>query len=505
MPANYIKSILDARVYDVAIETPIDNMTFLSKALKNKILIKREDLQPVFSFKLRGAYNKIIRLTPAQLNKGIIAASAGNHAQGVALAAQKLNIKSFIVMPVTTPEIKVRSVKESGATVILFGDNFDEAYTHALELEKKYGYIFIHPYDDHDVIAGQGTIGLEIARQHTAKIDAVFVPVGGGGLIAGISLFLKYIRPDIKIIGVESDESACLKAAFEKNKRVILSNVGIFADGVAVKQIGKETYRLAKQFVDEVITVTTDEICGAIKDIFEDNRSIAEPAGALSLAGLKKYVTKNNYKNKTLIAIESGANVNFDRLRHISERTELGEDREAIYAVTIPEIKGSFKTFCETLGNNNITEFNYRYSDLNEAQVFVGIQISSKKDSRGKLVNSLINKGYAVKDMTNNELAKLHIRHMVGGRVKNIEDEQIYRFEFPERPGALLELLTKMGNKWNISMFHYRNHGAAYGKVFLGLQVPASEKKEFKKFLSGLNYRFIEENGNEAYNLFLKG
>ncbi len=500
----YIKKILEANVYDVAIQTPLDKMSYLSKQLKNNVFIKREDLQPVFSFKLRGAYNKISKLSEAEKKRGVIAASAGNHAQGVALSATKLGIKSLIVMPKTTPDIKVRAVKNLGAEVLLFGDNFDEAFIHSREIAEDKSYTYIHSYDDSDIIAGQGTIGMEIYRQLNGKLDYLFVPVGGGGLIAGISVYIKYLNPEIKIIGVESDESACLFKALEANKRITLENVGIFADGVAVKQIGKETFDLAKKYVDEVVTVTTDEICSAIKEIFEENRTMSEPAGALSLAGLKRYVKQNKIKNKNLIAIESGANINFHRLRYISERTELGEKKEIILGVTIPERPGSFKTFCRTVGKLNITEFNYRYANFNDAQVFVGVQLDEDTNkTKEELVKKLIKLGYSVIDMSENELAKLHIRYMVGGHSKEVKNERIFRFEFPERSGALLELLEAMNDKWNISMFHYRNHGSAYGRVFMGIQVPEYELDLFKEFLNEINYRYFEETDNPAYEKFL--
>ena len=500
---KYVKKILDTSVYDVAVETPIDRADFLSARLKNNILIKREDLQPVFSFKIRGAYNKIKLLNDDEKKRGVIAASAGNHAQGVALSASKLGIKSRIVMSLTTSEIKVDSVRKMGAEVILYGDTFDEAYIHARDLSKKDNSIFIHPYDDPDVIAGQGTIGMEMLRQYSKHIDAIFVPVGGGGLIGGISVFVKYLRPEIKIIGVEADNSACLYEALKANERVVLPQVGLFADGVAVAQVGEEPFKLAGKYVDEVIRVSTDEICGAIKDIFDDTRSIAEPAGALALAGLKKYIVDNDLSDKTLIAVNSGANVNFDRLRHIAERSELGEKREAIMAVTIPEQPGSFRAFCETLGNRDITEFNYRYAEKQEAHIFVGVRMKKGDGGRKNLVSTLTSDGYKVVDMTDNEIAKIHIRYMVGGHAHELKDEVMYLFEFPERPGALLKFLDGLGHRWNISMFHYRNHGAAYGRVLMGLQISQGEKKEVTDFLNNLGYRYWEDSDNPAYRLFL--
>jgi threonine dehydratase len=503
MPKSYIKKILNARVYDVAVETPIDEAHQLSERFGNKILLKREDLQPVFSFKLRGAYNKMAGLNEKQRQSGVIAASAGNHAQGIALSAKKLGIKATIVMPRTTPQIKVAAVRSRGARVVLHGDTYDEASVYAQQLVKEKGMVYVHPYDDPDVIAGQGTIGMEILRQISEPLDAVFVPVGGGGLLAGVAAYIKYVRPEIKVIGVEPEDAACLVAAMAAGRRVTLPQVGIFADGVAVSQIGKETYRVIKQTVDDVITASTDEICAAIKDIFDDTRSIAEPAGALALAGLKKYLHDKNWQNKTVLAIDSGANTNFDRLRYISERTEIGEKREAVLSVTIPEEPGSFRHFCSALGKRSITEFNYRYSDAHDAQIFVGVQISPTDNDRDELVNGLQKAGYSVADMTDNEVAKLHIRHMVGGHAPSVENEQVFRFEFPERPGALLNFLGTLGHRWNISMFHYRNHGAAYGRVLVGLQVPQKERKLVGAFLKKLHYRYWDETDNTAYQQFL--
>ncbi len=503
MPHKYIKKILEAPVYDVAIETPVDEAHFLSKRYNNNILLKREDLQPIYSFKLRGAYNKIIQLTKEQLSRGVIAASAGNHAQGVALTAQKLGINAIIVMPRTTPQIKVASVRERGAKVVLHGDTYDEASIHAKKLAEEKNCSYIHPFDDPDVIAGQGTIGMEILRQVSDPIHAIYVPIGGGGLIAGIATYIKYVRPEVLIIGVEAEDSACMKAAIENDKRVVLPEVGIFADGVAVAQAGKETFRIVREYVDEIITVSTDEICAAIMDIFEDTRSIAEPAGALAVAGLKKHIGQQNIKNKTLVAIDSGANVNFDRLRHISERAELGEKREAIIAVTIPEQPGSFKDFCSALGKRNITEFNYRYAAKSDAKVFVGVQLSTGEPERDELLKQLHDSGYTALDMTGNELAKLHVRHLVGGPAPKVHCEVIFRFEFPERPGALMKFLQTLGQRWNISLFHYRNHGAAYGRVMVGLQVPDHELDKAKGYLDKLGYPYVEETDNPAYQLFL--
>ena len=502
MTKKYIEKILTARVYDVAVETPLEPALLLSKRQHNKVWLKREDLQSVFSFKLRGAYNRIYQLTRNKDVKGVIAASAGNHAQGVALAAKKLGLDAIIVMPITTPGIKVDAVKSYGAKTILVGDNYDEACDYATKYAAEQKLDFIHPYDDSDVIAGQGTVGLEIVRQHADFIDAIFVPVGGGGLIAGVGSIVKYLSPKTKIIGVEPADAACMAAALEKNRRVVLSHVGIFADGVAVKQVGKETFRIAKQCVDQVITVTTDEICAAIKDIFDDTRSINEPAGALAVAGLKKYIQQNDISGKTLVAINSGANMNFDRLRHVSERAEIGEQREALFAVTIPERPGSFKSFCQTIGKRGITEFNYRYSDADEAQVFAGVQLRDGMNERLELIAKLGNKKYPVLDMTDNEMAKMHVRHLVGGRAA-LKDEVLYRFEFPERPGALLDFLTSIGTRWNISLFHYRNHGAAYGRVLVGLQIPKDERKKIAQYLDTLAYPYWQETDNPAYQLFL--
>jgi threonine dehydratase len=503
MPDKYLTKILKARVYDVARETPLEPAPRLSNRLKNNVLLKREDMQPVFSFKLRGAYNKIAHLSHEDRTKGVITASAGNHAQGVALAAQKLAIPALIVMPKTTPGIKVASVRDFGAQIELHGNTYDDAYLHACKLGEERGMTFVHPYDDPEVIAGQGTIAMEILRQHERELEAIFVPVGGGGLIAGISAYVKHLYPQIKIIGVEPDDAACLYRALQAGERVILDQVGIFADGVAVRQIGAEPFRVAQKCVDEVITVTTDEICAAIKDIFDDTRSITEPAGALAIAGLKKYVQREAIQNKELIAIDSGANMNFDRLRHVAERADVGERREAVVAVTIPERPGSFRKFCDTIGLRSITEFNYRYSDPGQAHVFVGIRIDEGEHEKDTLIDKLREHDYPVLDMTDNEMAKLHIRYMVGGRAPGARHERLFRFEFPERPGALLRFLNKLGQRWNISMFHYRNQGAAYGRVLIGIQVPQKDKEEFQIFLNDLGYPYWEESDNPAYHLFL--
>ncbi|MDO3388573.1 threonine ammonia-lyase, biosynthetic [Gilvimarinus sp. SDUM040013] len=503
MADSYIKRILNARIYDLAIETPLESARLISQRTNNNVLLKREDLQPVFSFKIRGAYNKLLQLTEEERACGVIAASAGNHAQGLALGAQHLGVKAVIVMPRTTPAIKVDAVRARGAKVVLHGDNFDEAAAYTQKLIAEKGYTYIHPFDDPDVIAGQGTVAMEILRQYPKHIDAIFVAVGGGGLCAGVAAYVKYVRPDVKVFAVESEESACLAAALEKNRRVKLPQVGIFADGVAVAQIGKETFRILKKTIDGVITVNTDEICAGIKDIFEDTRSIAEPAGAVSVAGLKKYVAENGITGQTLVAIDCGANINFDRLRYISERTEIGEKREAVLAVTIPERPGAYKEFCKALGRRSITEFNYRFADTDKARIFVGIQVSADPADRDELVSDLRGQGYDLVDMTDNELAKLHIRHMVGGHAAEVKDEMVFRFEFPERPGALLQFLTQVAGRWNISLFHYRNHGSAFGRVLVGMEVPPKERAQVRKFLAEINYPFWEETDNEAYQYFL--
>jgi len=503
MLERYVKRILQARVYDVAKETPLSEARFLSKRLNNNIYIKREDLQPVFSFKLRGAYNAMAQLTQEQRDQGVVTASAGNHAQGLAMSAKQMGVKATIVMPKITPDIKVASVKARGAKVVLKGDAFDEALKYAYQLVEEKGYTYIPPYDHPEVIAGQGTIAMEMLRQHPGDIHAIFVPVGGGGLIAGIASYVKYLRPDIKVIGVEAEDSACLKAALDAGERVVLDQVGIFAEGVAVAQIGEEPFRIAQHFVDDVITVNTDEICAAVKDVFEDTRAVSEPSGALSLAGLKKYAQTEGIENETLICINSGANTNFDRLQHIAERAELGEKREAILAVTIPERPGSFEQFCKTVGRRMVTEFNYRYSDDHHARIFVGVQLKDA-DDRSELITSLEQADYPVEDLSDNEMAKLHIRHLGGGRNDAVNDEQLFRFEFPERPGALLNFLKNLGQNWNISLFHYRNHGAAYGRVLIGMQVPDGDKQKVAEYLDRIGYRYWDESQNPAYQLFLR-
>jgi threonine dehydratase len=510
MLERYVKKILSSRVYDVAVETPLQPARNLSRRMGARVLLKREDMQPVFSFKIRGAYNKIAQLSAEERARGVIAASAGNHAQGVALAARELDLKAVIVMGRNTPSIKVDAVRELGARVVLHGDGFDDAKAHADELMAKHGYTFVHPYDDVDVIAGQGTVGLEIMNQNGRPPDAIFVPVGGGGLIAGISAYVKYLAPTTRIVGVEAEGSACLAAAMKAGRRVTLpfDSLDLFADGVSVAQIGRETFKVARRCVDEVITVSTDEICAAIKDLFDDTRAIAEPAGALAVAGLKKYVARHGPAAEesgapTLVAVVSGANVNFDRLRHISERAEVGEQREVILGVTIPEVSGSFRRFCQTLGKRSVSEFNYRYARSDEAHVYVGLQVSSPED-RKAVIASLRESGYAVRDMTDNEAAKLHVRHMVGGRTNGAKPELLYRFEFPERPGALLRFLSGLGADWNITLFHYRNHGAAWGRVLVGFEAAAADRKRLTGALVRIGYRFWEETDNPAYALFLR-
>jgi len=504
MPRDYVERILKARVYDVARESPLERAPRLSRRLNNDVLLKREDLQPVFSFKVRGAYNKIYNLAAEERERGVIASSAGNHAQGVALAANRLGVKALIVMPKTTPRIKVEAVRDLGAEIVLHGSSYDDAQIHADGLARERGMIFVPPFDDPEVIAGQGTVALEILRQHGSDIHAIFVAVGGGGLIAGIAAYVKSLWPHIRIIGVEPEDAPSMHRSLEAGERVVLDHVGIFADGVAVKQVGKEPFRIALQCVDEVLLVSTDEICAAIKDIYEDTRSIAEPAGALGVAGLKRYVAREGIAGATLVAVDSGANVNFDRLRHIAERAGLGDRREALLAVTIPERPGSLREFCHAIGARSITEFNYRYANAGDAHIFVGVELRDVDSDRDALIAGLVDRGYPVVDMTDNEMAKIHIRYMVGGRSGRAGEEQLYRLNFPERPGALLRFLTHMGEHWNISLFHYRNHGADYGRVLIGVQVPSDETGAFQTFLSEIGYDCVEESGNPAYDLFLK-
>jgi len=504
MLKEYMKLITEARVYDVAKETPLDLAASISRRIDNKVWLKREDLQPVFSYKLRGAHNLISSLSDKEKQKGVITASAGNHAQGVALSAKTLGINAIIVMPKTTPEIKVNSVQHLGGEIVLHGNNYDEASDHAHKLAEEKGLAYIPPFDHPLVIAGQGTVAKEILQQHPNTPDIIFVPVGGGGLIAGICAYVKSLNPEIRIIGVESDEAPSLKRSMEAGKPVLLDKIGIFADGAAVRLVGEETFRVANKYVDEVLLVTNDEICAAVKDIFEDTRSIPEPAGALALAGVKQYVARENLKGKELVAIFSGANINFDRLRHVAELAELGEHREALLGVTIPEKPGSFREFCHTIGLRSITEFNYRYADDHDAQIFAGIQIRDGVQEKESLVSKLKEKDYPVVDLSDNEMAKMHIRYMVGGHAAKVENEMLIRFEFPERPGALLHFLTRIGEHWNISLFHYRNHGAAYGRVLMGIQVPESERDELRDVLKKLELPYWEETDNPAYALFLR-
>ena len=505
MPRTYVEKILRARVYDVAVETPLEKASRLSARVGNQVLLKREDTQQVFSFKLRGAYNKIYQLTPEQRDGGVIAASAGNHAQGVALAGQRLGVSTTIVMPVTTPAIKVETVRRLGGRAVLQGDSYDEAFDYATRLAREKGLTFIHPFDDPDVIAGQGTVGMEMLRQHADPIHAVFVPVGGGGLIAGVAAYIKDIRPEIKVIGVEPEDAPTMERALAAGRRITLPRVGLFADGVAVRQIGEEPFRIARKTVDEMILVSTDEICAAIKDVFDDTRSVAEPAGALAIAGIKKYVAREGTTDHTLIGILSGANVNFDRLRHIAERAEVGEQREALLAVKIPEKPGSFLAFCRALGKRSITEFNYRYADQRDAMVFCGVELRNGNAERTELVDLLVDRGFDVVDLTDNETAKLHIRYMVGGHAPNALDEKLFRFEFPERPGALLDFLKGLSRGWNISLFHYRNHGAAYGRVLVGVQLDRKAVREFRAFMQTAGYVYSEETDNAAYQLLARG
>ncbi len=507
VPSKYIKKILSSKVYDVIKETPVDEMPVLSKNLRNHILVKREDLQPIFSFKLRGAYNKMSLLSASDLQKGVVAASAGNHAQGIAFSASKLKTNATIVMPATTPEIKVKSVMTIGGRYVkiaIHGDSFDDASGYAKILAKEKKCVFIHPYDDTDVIAGQGTIGMEILRQCSGKLDAIFIPVGGGGLIAGIAVFIKYLSPETRVIAVEAEESACLQAALQAGKRVKLPKTGLFVDGVAVAKIGKEPFRVAQKCVDNTITVSNDEICAALKLMFDDTRSIAEPAGALSLAGLIKYVENNNLENNNLLTINSGANINFDRLRYVSERYSLGQKTEAMFCVTIPEKPNELLNLCSALDNHDITEFNYRYESDSHAHIFVGIKLMKGISDQKQLMKVFIKKGYKVVDMSGNELAKLHIGHMIGGRIPDEPVERIFRFEFPERTGILREFLIAMRGRWSISLFHYRYHGGIYANVLIGLRDIPNNKHDINSFLKEWKYPYIEETDNPAYNLFLK-
>ena len=502
MAIDYLQKILTAKVYDVAIESSLDLAPTLSRRIGNRVLLKREDQQPVFSFKLRGAYNKMAQLSAAERARGVITASAGNHAQGVALAAQRLSCKATIVMPVTTPSIKIQAVEARGAKVVLHGDTFSDAYAHALKLQKSQRATFVHPYDDPDVIAGQGTIAVEILRQWQAPIDAIFVAIGGGGLISGIASYVKRVRPEIKVIGVQPTDSDAMARSIAAGRRIKLAHVGLFADGVAVREVGRETFRICRELVDDIVLVDTDAICAALKDVFEDTRSILEPAGALSVAGLKLWCERHRFRDRTLVAIACGANMNFDRLRFVAEQAELGEEREAILAVTIPERPGSFRQFCALLGKRNVTEFNYRYADSKIAHLFVGIEVSNRHET-AELLRAMHKRRIEAYDLSNNEMAKVHIRHLVGGHAPAAENEILYRFEFPERPGALMQFLNSMSRGWNISLFHYRNHGADYGRVLVGMQVPPSEKAAFHEFLGRLGYPSVEETANPAYRMFL--
>ena len=499
---DYLKEILTARVYDVAQETPLEHASLLSSRLDNRVLLKREDLQPVFSFKLRGAYNKMVKLSREELARGVITASAGNHAQGVALAGQRLGCRAVIVMPVTTPQVKIDAVRRRGGEAVLVGESYSDAYEHALRLQRDEGLTFVHPFDDPLVIAGQGTIGMEILRQHQPPLHAIFIPIGGGGLIAGVGTFIKQLAPDTRIIGVQSADSDAMARSLRAPAAVHLDDVGLFSDGTAVKQVGSETLRLCRQYVDEIILVDTDAICAAIKDVFQDTRSILEPAGALSVAGLKAYVQRERARGQNLVAITSGANMNFDRLRFVAERAEIGEQREAVFAVSIPEQRGSFRRFCELVGPHNVTEFSYRIADQRQAHILVGVQISQKAEAAA-LAQSFEQAGFPTLDLSDDELAKLHLRHMVGGHSDLARNELLYRFEFPERPGALMRFLSQMDPAWNISLFHYRNHGADYGRILVGMQVPPDDMAALGRFLAATGYPYTDESTNPAYRLFL--
>ena len=512
-PADYLKKILTAKVYDVAHESALDVAPVLSKKLKNQVLLKREDQQPVFSFKLRGAYNKMVQLTPAELKKGVVCASAGNHAQGVGLAARKLVTRAVIVMPVTTPALKIDAVKALGGEVVLFGDSYSDAYAYAVKLGVRHGLTFIHPFDDPEVIAGQGTIAMEMLRQHQGPLHAVFVAVGGGGLISGVANYIKAVRPDIKIIGVQTHDSDAMWQSVNAGKRIALDDVGLFADGTAVKLVGEETFRIARGLVDEFVSVDTDAVCAAIKDVFVDTRSIVEPSGAMAVAAIKKYVATHKTQGETYAAVLCGANINFDRLRFVAERAQVGEEREALFAVTIPEERGSFKRFCSVLGDlpafggsqapRSITEFNYRISDAKHAHVFVGLTTSAPGQS-AKIAAHLGKHGFEALDLTHDDLAQEHIRHMVGGRTQLAQDERLLRFVFPEKPGALMKFLSAMRAGWNISLFHYRNQGADYGRILVGLQVPQKDHASFENFLQAVGYPHVDETENRVYKLFLR-
>ncbi|CAN0623457.1 threonine deaminase [Burkholderia multivorans] len=502
---DYLKKILTARVYDVAIETELESARNLSARLRNPVYLKREDNQPVFSFKLRGAYNKMAHIPAAALGRGVITASAGNHAQGVAFSAARLGVKAVIVVPVTTPQVKVDAVRAHGGPtveVIQAGESYSDAYAHAVKVQEERGLTFVHPFDDPYVIAGQGTIAMEILRQHQGPIHAIFVPIGGGGLAAGVASYVKAVRPEIKVIGVQTEDSCAMAQSLKAGKRVELSEVGLFSDGTAVKLVGEETFRLCSEYLDDVVTVDTDALCAAIKDVFQDTRSVLEPAGSLAVAGAKCYAEREGIENQTLIAITSGANMNFDRMRFVAERAEVGEAREAVFAVTIPEERGSFKRFCSLVGDRNVTEFNYRIADAQSAHIFVGVQIKRRGES-AEIAANFDAHGFTAVDLTGDELSKQHIRYMVGGRSPLALDERLFRFEFPERPGALMKFLSSMAPNWNISLFHYRNQGADYSSILVGLQVPQADHAEFDRFLAALGYPFWEESGNPAYRLFL--
>ena len=500
---GYLQRILNARVYDIAIESPLDRAEKLSARIGNHVWLKREDKQPVHSFKLRGAYNKMAQLAPSELAKGVICSSAGNHAQGVALSARRLGCRAYIVMPVTTPELKLDAVRALGGHVVLHGDSYSEAYAHARELQQQHGYLFVHPFDDPDVIAGQGTIGMEILRQHQHPIDAVFVAIGGGGLISGIAAYIKAVRPEIKVIGVQMVDSDAMIQSVRAGQKIALTDVGLFSDGTAVKVVGDETFQLPRQFVDDFVTVTTDAVCAAIKDAFEDTRSILEPAGALGIAGLKQYAEQHSLQDRTLVAITCGANMNFDRLRFVADRAEAGEEREALFAVTIPEERGSFKRLCETIGERNVTEFSYRISDEREAHVLVGLAIKNRSEI-STIQHALAAQQFVALNLADDELAKEHLRYMVGGRSQLSGTERLYRFEFPDRPGALMRFLSRMHPDWNISLFHYRNQGADYGRILVGFQIPEVDLPSFQEFIDMLGYPYVDETSNPVYRLFLR-
>ncbi len=502
MESDYLRKILTARVYDVAQETPLEPARSLSQRLGNRVLLKREDMQPVFSFKLRGAYNKMAHLTQAQLAKGVIAASAGNHGQGVALSASRMGCRAVIVMPVTTPAVKINAVKALGGEVVLFGDSYSDAYQHALDVQQREGMTFVHPFDDPDVIAGQGTIAMELLQQHQEPIDAVFIAIGGGGLIAGVASYIKQVKPEIKVIGVQMTDSDAMAQSLKAGHRVTLAEVGLFSDGTAVKLVGEETFRLCQKYVDDIVLVDTDAVCAAIKDVFENSRAILEPAGALAIAGMKAWVEREQVKDKTLVAVACGANMNFDRLRFVSERAEIGEQREAVFAVTIPEERGSFKRFCQAIGNRNVTEFNYRIADAKAAHIYVGIQTRDRQEAHD-VAKAFESGGFKTLDLTDDELGKLHLRHMVGGRSALAKNERLFRFEFPQRPGALMRFLSSMHPDWNISLFHYRNHGADYGRILVGIQVPDQNEAALQDFLKQLGYPHWEETQHPGYQMFL--